>query len=122
MLLREQEFDIPVALGQVGLINRFGAAAAEQTPGGARPLRFAVTATDDGRCRCELGIISPEGGECVPSLPDLFDFRGRVLDDQTSFNAVMIVPTGIGSTLGGHAGDATPAAQLLAREWFPASE
>lgn len=29
------------------------------------------------------------------------------------FNAVMMVPTGIGSTIGGHAGDAAPAAQLL---------
>lgn len=29
-------------------------------------------------------------------------------------NAVMIVPTGLGCTIGGHAGDATPAARLLA--------
>ena len=31
-----------------------------------------------------------------------------------SVNAVMIVPTGLGCTIGGHAGDATPAARLLA--------
>lgn len=30
------------------------------------------------------------------------------------FIAVMIIPTGIGATIGGHAGDATPAARLLA--------
>ncbi len=30
------------------------------------------------------------------------------------FNAVMIIPTGIGCNIGGHAGDATPAAKLLA--------
>jgi len=30
-------------------------------------------------------------------------------------NAVMIVPTGIGCEIGGHAGDATPAARLLAK-------
>lgn len=31
-----------------------------------------------------------------------------------SLNAVMIVPTGLGCSIGGHAGDATPAAKLLA--------
>ena len=30
------------------------------------------------------------------------------------FNVVMVVPTGIGSAIGGHSGDATPAARLLA--------
>ena len=29
-------------------------------------------------------------------------------------NVVMIIPTGIGCEIGGHAGDATPAAKLLA--------
>ena len=33
---------------------------------------------------------------------------------QTVFNVVMLVPTGIGAEIGGHAGDATPAATLLA--------
>ena len=31
------------------------------------------------------------------------------------FNAVIIVPTGLGCRIGGHAGDATPAAKLLAK-------
>ena len=31
------------------------------------------------------------------------------------FNAVMIIPTGIGCEIGGHSGDATPAANLLAK-------
>ncbi|MEK0326305.1 MAG: DUF3326 domain-containing protein, partial [Nitrosopumilus sp.] len=30
-------------------------------------------------------------------------------------NVVMIIPTGIGCAIGGHAGDATPAAKLLAQ-------
>lgn len=32
----------------------------------------------------------------------------------SEFNAVLIVPTGIGAEIGGHAGDATPVARLLA--------
>lgn len=36
------------------------------------------------------------------------------LSTDCKLNVVMIVPTGIGATIGGHAGDATPAARLLA--------
>ncbi|MCH8343163.1 MAG: DUF3326 domain-containing protein [Planctomycetes bacterium] len=115
MLLREQEFDVPVRLGQGGLIDRFKAAATAQTPDGASPVRFALADSSEGNCRCELGVIASEDEERLPAMPELFELHKRVLQDQTTFNAVMIVPTGIGAALGGHAGDATPAAQLLAQ-------
>ena len=38
----------------------------------------------------------------------------RQFEDTSSFNAVLVVPTGIGSEIGGHAGDAGPVAKLLA--------
>ena len=42
-------------------------------------------------------------------------FLGRsTLEDTTAFNAVLLVPTGIGAEVGGHAGDAGPVARLLA--------
>ena len=48
-------------------------------------------------------------------MPDsIFRFQDRLIEDHSTFNVVMIVPTGIGAELGGHAGDATPAATLLA--------
>ena len=31
-----------------------------------------------------------------------------------NFNAIFLVPTGIGSDIGGHAGDATPAVKIVA--------
>ena len=44
----------------------------------------------------------------------LFDFRRRLVHDSRAFNVVMLIPTGIGADLGGHAGDAGPVARLLA--------
>jgi len=38
----------------------------------------------------------------------------RKIERTDKFNAVFLVPTGIGSEIGGHAGDATPAARVLA--------
>ena len=51
-----------------------------------------------------------------PGCPTpLFKFRRRGLEAQDKFNIAMVVPTGIGAELGGHAGDATPAAIALAQ-------
>ncbi|HEV2046325.1 MAG TPA: DUF3326 domain-containing protein [Chthoniobacterales bacterium] len=40
--------------------------------------------------------------------------RHRTLQHETEFNAVLLIPTGIGAEVGGHAGDATPVARLMA--------
>ena len=41
------------------------------------------------------------------------DFNARTAESADTFNVVMLVPTGIGAKVGGHAGDATAAATLL---------
>jgi hypothetical protein len=43
----------------------------------------------------------------------IFNFVRRGVENTDQFNAVMLVPTGIGAEIGGHAGDAAPAARLL---------
>ena len=75
-------------------------------------VRFAVTKSGREGWDCELGLIS--GDTPYPTAP-LFDFRERSLEVQESFNVVLAVPTGIGAEIGGHAGDATPAAIALAQ-------
>ncbi len=76
------------------------------------PVRFAVTKSTRGGWDCELGMIS--GNIPHPTAP-LFDFRKRNFETSENFNVVIVVPTGIGAELGGHAGDATPAAIALAQ-------
>ena len=45
----------------------------------------------------------------------VFEYIPRQVENTATFNAVLLVPTGIGAAIGGHAGDATPVAQLLAQ-------
>ena len=75
------------------------------------PVRLAVTDSDDARYHCELGVIA---GEHPHAVSPLFEFRRRTHESQDAFNVIFMVPTGIGAEIGGHSGDATPAAILLA--------
>ena len=75
------------------------------------PTRFAVAESGGGSYQCEIGVIK---GERRYSVSPLFGFRRRSHESQQAFNVVFIVPTGIGAEIGGHSGDATPAAILLA--------
>ena len=75
---------------------------------GEVPIRFAATQLKGDRWYCDVGIMF---GGVIPD--SIFRFEKRVYEDTSSFNVVMLVPTGIGATVGGHAGDATPAATLL---------
>ena len=52
-----------------------------------------------------------KGSACLAT--DVFKFVRRRRESIEQFNAVLIVPTGIGAEIGGHAGDATPVARLL---------
>ena len=76
---------------------------------GEVPVRFAVSESKDGEWFCDMGIHI---GRSFPN--SIFRFNQRPIEDTSTFNVVMIVPTGIGASVGGHAGDATPAATLLA--------
>ena len=78
------------------------------------PIRFAVTRTDGEWHQCELGVIDGDASRFGSNCIDIFEFRKRSLNNTNEFNVVMLLPTGVGAELGGHAGDATPAARLLA--------
>ena len=81
-------------------------------PKGDIPVRFAVTKSGSAGWDCETGVIC---GDVPYSSAPLFDFRKREFEAQEAFNVVMVVPTGVGAEIGGHAGDATPAAIALAQ-------
>ena len=76
------------------------------------PIRFAVTKSHEGVCECEVGILEGLGSNLAAE--SLFEFRHRGRARNHGFNAVFMVPTGIGAAIGGHAGDATPVVRMLA--------
>ena len=77
-------------------------------------MRFATTSLDETHYHCELGTIEGLDAGGDGRLDAIFRFVRRRLERTDTFNAVFIVPTGIGAAIGGHAGDATPAARVLA--------
>ena len=85
-------------------------------PEGFAPVRFVVTESDGAACRCEVTTVREAGLERGWRFPSelMFRYRHRRTENTTSFNTVLLVPTGIGAAIGGHAGDATPVARLLA--------
>ncbi len=118
MYLSETELDIPPAPAGVGLLDWLTRQVGERLPAGQSPLRLVVTASDGRGCRCEVTTLADDGGS--PSserngVPQggVTEFRLRESENTAQFNAVLLVPTGIGAVIGGHAGDATPVARLL---------
>lgn len=110
----EVNVDVPAVLGHHHLLPALARAVAKQLDRTQFPIRLAVTSTTPSGYRCELGVVeglTPRRGRQIASI---FDLRPRRGEDTSSFVTVFVVPTGIGSAIGGHAGDATPAAQLLA--------
>lgn len=80
----------------------------------ATPVRIAVTGkVGDAHC-CEVEVITPKLSHPSGIEGSIFDFRSRRIARINAFNAVMLIPTGIDCAIGGHAGDATAAARLLA--------
>jgi len=114
MLLIEKEIHLPSIKQEVSLLKFFERAIKAQLFIGEVPVRFAVTKSDADGYHCELGVLTESKALPVGRQISIFDFGKRRIENTDKFNAVMIVPTGIGAELGGHAGDATPTARLLA--------
>lgn len=114
MLLIEKEIHIPLPKKNISPLKHFEQAVKKHLSIGEIPIRFAVTKSAADGYHCELGILTESDTLQARQQISIFDFEQRRAENTAKFNTVMIVPTGIGAEIGGHAGDATPAARLLA--------
>ncbi len=138
MLLIEQEIDVPAppllstsppfavcdsrqggtagtdATADKGVLGYFEQRIREHLPADGIPIRFAVTQSNSDGYHCELGVLGGIDDLRIAQPTSIFEFARREVENTDKFNAVMVVPTGIGAEIGGHAGDAGPAARLLA--------
>jgi Protein of unknown function (DUF3326) len=113
MRVSEREFEIPLVSEHVNLREHFAREVQRQVADDEVPVRFAVTSTDASGYRCEIGILSGQDKPASVSEDSIFALRPRLAENPDKFNVVMLVPTGVGAHIGGHAGDAGPAAILL---------
>ena len=115
MRMYERSFEISAVSGHQGLIPHFCQSVRFRIPKGHVPLRFFVTALEEKSYRCEAGFFVPNEDAAIFHGESIFEFRQRDGDNGDEFNAVLLIPTGIGAEIGGHAGDGTPVARLLAQ-------
>ncbi len=82
---------------------------------GEVPIRFGITKTGNRKYECELGILRSGDSASTPDIDSsIFDFAHRKMEKTDKFTAVLLVPTGIGTELGGHSGDAGALARFIA--------
>jgi len=111
--MKEQEIKIPVINGHKSLLHYFAHYMEEERTIDGTPVRFVVTKTDNEHYYCETGTLNTSQKENRFN-ESIFRFNKRKTENTDIFNAVLIVPTGIGSELGGHAGDAGPVSRIMA--------
>ncbi len=112
MKVYEKELSLKKPSGNKCLIDYFNEEINSSLENHHSPIRFAVTRTDESHFRCEIGIVQYKDRGSI-KFPSIFEFEKRKIENTKNFNAILLVPTGIGASIGGHAGDATPIARLL---------
>jgi hypothetical protein len=115
MLLSEHEFNLKAVPGHRHLLDFLRESVPPQLANGFIPIRFVITESDDNLYHCELAGVSGAEDEWDRLSDSLFRFHRRPIERTENFTAVLLVPTGIGAEIGGHAGDAGPVAKLLAQ-------
>lgn len=111
MYLFEEALEIPSSEGHRGILGHVERWLGENSVDGRVPIRFAFVELGDRSYHCEMGVMA---GPKPHPPQSIFHFVQRQVENTEHFNVVMLVPTGVGASIGGHAGDATPAAALLA--------
>ena len=109
--LYSKELALPAISDTSQLLSELEASVGRGMERGELPLRWAVSSSTVDSWRCETAVLSGWDG---PVPAELFRFNRRPAENTSNFNCVLLVPTGIGAEIGGHAGDASPVAALLA--------
>ena len=112
--LVERSLQIPTRWDR-NILSDIRDSVSEHLGGDSIPVRFIVSESSGRYMSVEVGVLEPTNSETLPAMPDIFHLAKRSWENTDSFNAVFIVPTGIGAEIGGHAGDATPVARMLAQ-------
>ena len=108
----ERAIRVPIGLEEPGFLGKLEDTCKELA-GEVTPVRFIVTETTSAFFECELSGFMDSGSGPARSVGSIFNFNRRSTDNGSEFNVALIVPTGIGAEIGGHAGDAGPVARML---------
>ena len=110
----EVELEAGPVEGHRGLLAHLAETVTTRVEEKHLPIRLAVAGSGRRGYRLEVGVLGGLTASQRARAASIFELRRRAFAATSSFTTAFVVPTGIGSSVGGHAGDATPAAQLLA--------
>ena len=113
MYLYEKDVSIPAVSGHRRLLSYFSKSLRTHLRSGEWLTRFVVTKSDAEVYRCDMGVLGGNGSRVSAELDPILRFTHRGIQSNVDFNVVLVVPTGVGCEIGGHAGDAGPVARLL---------
>lgn len=114
MLLYEKEIIVPAIKGHNNLLWYLKDQIKKNLDPQEVPVRFVITQSDQYNYKCEVGVLTDLDGGCNVDPNTIFFFQKRDHESINHFNVVLLVPTGIGAEIGGHAGDASAVARLVA--------
>ena len=113
MLLTEKELIIPRIKDHKNLLEHISDSVSSQLGSDEIPVRIAISRTDNKGYHCEIGTLSGVKSDRVEGMGSIFDLQRRKYENSKEFNAMLLVPTGIGAELGGHSGDGGSLARLI---------
>ena len=113
MLLTEKELIIPRIKDHKNLLEHISDSLSSQLGSDEIPVRIAISRTDNKGYHCEIGTLSGVKSDRVEGMGSIFDLERRKYENSKEFNAMLLVPTGIGAELGGHSGDGGSLARLI---------
>lgn len=104
MQLFETTLKAPSERSPEGLLKSLATVLDEQLAPTQSAIRVVVTEMTQTSWNLEVGVL--DGGTTRSlSSSGLFRLRKRSVSNTDEFNAVLIIPTGVGAELGGHSGD-----------------
>ena len=114
MRVSEIDFQLPQPPVDGSALKWLADQTKEKLPAGEELVRLVVTESNHDFYNCEATTYRAGKDAHLISPGMALEFRRRQSENTGRFNAAMLIPTGIGAAIGGHAGDATPVAQLMA--------
>ena len=114
MDLIEKQVTIPITPFDQNTFKFFQEAVQSNLKNDEIPVRFVITEMDELEYQCEFAALSGIEESLSEKINSIFKFKPRKIERTGSFDAIFLVPTGIDAKIGGHAGDATPVARVLA--------
>jgi hypothetical protein len=113
MLISECQVEVPIASKAPSMLQHLSSELPPLLADDFYPVRFVVNSLKDDKWVCDVDGLSGAELECTADQASIFEFRKREIVSSEAFNVALLVPTGVGAEIGGHAGDATPVARLL---------